>query len=60
MSVSDNERKLEKLEKEKDEVQSEPHSGFKDATRFVQLDSEIEAIEDRITREKQYAERGEG
>lgn len=60
MSVPDEERKLQKLEEEKDAVESEPHSGFKDATRFVQLDSEIEAVEDRITKEKQLPEKGEG
>ena len=58
--MSDEERRLQDLEREKAAIESRPHDGFADATRVVRLESEIAALDDRIRREKQRAERGEG
>jgi hypothetical protein len=60
MSVSDDEHELQRLEEEKTAVQGRPHDGYADAARFIELESEIEAVEERITRGKQRAEHGEG
>jgi predicted nucleic acid-binding Zn-ribbon protein len=60
MSVSDDEQTLQKLEEEKAAIQSRLHDGYTDAARSAQLESEIEAVEERIAREKQRAEYGEG
>jgi hypothetical protein len=59
-NLADEESKLQALEREKEAIQSGPHDGFADATRVVRLESEIEALDERIEREKQRAERGEG
>jgi predicted nucleic acid-binding Zn-ribbon protein len=60
MSVSDDERELQELEKEKAALQSQLHNGYTDAARFARLESAIRAVEGRITRAKQRAEHGEG
>jgi uncharacterized protein involved in exopolysaccharide biosynthesis len=60
MSISDDEQTLQHLEEEKAAIQTRPHNGYTDASRFVQLESEIEGVEERITREEQRAEHGEG
>ena len=54
------ESELQALEREKEVLESRPHDGFEDAARVVQLESEIEALDERIEREKQHAERGQG
>jgi uncharacterized protein involved in exopolysaccharide biosynthesis len=60
MSVSDDEQTLQRLEEEKAAIQSRQHNGYADASRLVRLESEIEAVEERIARERQRAEHGEG
>jgi uncharacterized protein involved in exopolysaccharide biosynthesis len=60
MSVSDHEFTLQKLEEEKAAIQSRPHDGYADAARVIRLESEIEAIEERIAQEKQRVEYGQG
>ena len=60
MSVSDDEHTVQKLEEEMAAIQSRPHNGDTDAADYVRLESEIEAVEERIAREKQRAEIGEG
>lgn len=60
MSVSDDEFTLQKLEEEKAAIEGRPHNGYGDATRVIQLESEIEAIEEGIAQEKQRAEHGQG
>lgn len=57
---ADDESRLEDLEREKEEFESRPHSGFADAVRVVRLESEIDALEENLTREKQRAEQGQG
>jgi hypothetical protein len=54
------ESELLALEREKEALESRPHDGFADAARVVRLESEIEALDDRMEREKQHAERGQG
>jgi len=54
------ERTLERLEQEKESLESHPHDGYADAARVARLESEIEMVEERISREKQRAEHGEG
>jgi hypothetical protein len=56
----DEQSELQALEREKEAIESRPHDGFADAARVVRLESEIEALDERIGREKQRAERGEG
>ena len=51
---------LQALERKKEALETRPHDGFADATRVVRLESEIEALDERIEREEQHAERGEG
>jgi hypothetical protein len=58
--LADEESELQALEKEKEAIENRPHDGFADAARVVRLESEIEALDERIEREKQRAERGEG
>jgi hypothetical protein len=60
MSVSDDEHTLQNLEEEKATIESRPHNGYTDAAHVVQLESEIDAVEDCMAREKQRAEHGEG
>ena len=60
MSISDDEFKLQRLEEEKAAIESRPHNGYADATCVIQLESEIEADEQGIEREKQRAEHGQG
>lgn len=60
MSVSDDEQTLHNLEEEKTAIQNRPHNGYADATRFAGVESEIEDVEERIARERQRAEHGEG
>jgi len=60
MSVADDERAIQRLEQEKAAFESRPHSGYADASHVRGLDSEIEAIRNRIAREKQRAEHGQG
>jgi hypothetical protein len=59
-NLADEESELQALEREKKAIESRPHDGFADAARVVRLESEIEALDERIEREKQRAERGEG
>ena len=56
----DEERRLQDLKSERDFIQARPHDRFADATRVSRLDSEIQAFEDHIAREKQRAELGQG
>jgi hypothetical protein len=51
----DEERRLQDLKSERDFIQARPHDRFADATRVSRLDSEIQAFEDHIAREKQRA-----
>jgi len=60
MSAPDDEHTLQQLQQEKTALESRPHNGYADAARAAELNSEIEAIEDRIARKKQRAEHGEG
>jgi hypothetical protein len=60
MGVSDDGFALQKLEEEKAAIQSRPHDGYADAARVIRLESEIEAIEERIAQEKQRVEHGQG
>jgi hypothetical protein len=60
MGVSDDEQTIQNLEQEEAAIQSRPHNGYSDAARFTRLESEIQAVEERISREKQRAEQGEG
>ena len=55
-----NEGSLQDLENEKAILENRPHDGFADATRVVKLESEIEALDEDIEREKQRAVHGEG
>ena len=59
-SLADEEKKLEELEREEAVLESGPHDGFADASRVVRLESEVEALDQRIEREKQRAIRGQG
>ena len=54
------ENELQALEREKEALENRPHDGFADAARVVRLESEIEALDERMEREKQHAERGQG
>jgi hypothetical protein len=54
------ESELQELQREKEALESRPHDGFADAARVVRLESEIEALNQQMEREKQRAERGEG
>ena len=49
----DEEQRLQDLEREKDSIEAGPHSGFADAIRVTRLNSEIEALEERIERKRQ-------
>jgi hypothetical protein len=55
----DEERRLQDLRSERDFMQARPHDGFADAIRVTGLDSEIQALEDHIAREKQRSELGQ-
>jgi hypothetical protein len=59
-NAANEESELQALEREKEAVESRPHDGFADAARVVRLESEIEALDERIEREKQRPTRGEG
>jgi hypothetical protein len=59
-SIPDEERTLQNLEREKAAIEDRPHDGYKDASRVVQLESEAEFVQERILRDKQRAEQGEG
>lgn len=48
----DEERRLENLEREENSIEASPHDGFADAARVTKLESEIEALEEDIEREK--------
>ena len=56
---TDEESELQALEREKEAIESRPHDGFADAARVVRLESEIEALDERLEREKRRAERGQ-
>ena len=60
MSVSDDEQKLHTLEQELAAIQSNPHNGYADASRFARLESDIQAVQRCIARQRQHAEQGEG
>ena len=60
MGTLDDEQTLQTLENEKTAFETRPHKGYADAARVATLNSEIEAIEDRIARERQRAMHGEG
>ena len=49
----DEEQRLHDVEREKDSIEAGPHNGFADAVRVTRLNSEIEALEERVEREKQ-------
>ena len=53
-------RALQQLEDEERALENRPHNGYQDAARVARLRSEIEAIEERILRDKQRAEQGQG
>jgi predicted nucleic acid-binding Zn-ribbon protein len=60
MSVSEDEQEIQRLEQEKANIENQSHNGFADASRFRQLDYEIQAAEERLARERQHPEEGEG
>lgn len=60
MSLSDDEQTLQRFEQELAAIQSNPHNGYADASRFARLESDIQAVQRRIARERQRAEPGEG
>ena len=52
--------KLQQLEDEKRDLENRVHNGYKDATRVARLRSEIGAVEERITHEKQRPDQSQG
>ena len=59
-TYNDEESSLQSLESEKQALEQRPHDGFADAVREVRLNSEIEALEQRIAQNKQHGVPGEG
>jgi len=59
-ALAEAESRRQTLETEKAALQNRPHSGFADAARVLRLESEIEALDEQIEREKQRAQSGEG
>ena len=57
--LRDDEERLRDLENEEATIANRPHDGFADASRMVRLESEIEALDEQIQREKQRAAREE-